>query len=64
MVSSTEYTYEMSNVGYVNIKWHSLKWLVIHVLHKDAVDDIEYSIYVTYEMNNVVYVNIILSRIL
>ena len=25
---------------------YSLKWLVIHVLHKDAVDDIEYSIYV------------------
>jgi hypothetical protein len=24
------YTYEMSNVGYVNIKCHCLKWLVIH----------------------------------
>ena len=46
MVSRTVYTYEMSNVGYINIKWHSLKWLVIHVLHKDAVDDIEYSIYI------------------
>ena len=38
-------TYEMSNVGYVN-KVAQLKWQVIHVLHKDAVDDIEYSIYI------------------
>ena len=38
MVSSTVYTYEMSKIGYVN-KSDSLKWLVIHVLHKDAVDD-------------------------
>ena len=30
------YTYEMSNVGYINIMWHRLKWLVIHVLHKDG----------------------------
>ena len=31
---------------------------MIHVLHKDAVDGIEYSKY-TYEMSNVGYVNII-----
>ena len=46
MVSSTVYTYEMSNVGYVNKVAYVKKWLVIHVLHKDAVDDIEYSIYI------------------
>jgi hypothetical protein len=36
MVSSTVYTYEMSNVGYVNIILSGilLKWLVIHFLHQ------------------------------